>query len=77
MSRLILCLSRLALKIEGEYGQEIPQSQTADKSVACADSESFFQRGSNFFPHIHVPLKSGHHRPPAKRHLNGVSLACR
>ena len=23
------------------------------------------------------PLKTGHHRPPAKRHLNGVSLADR
>ena len=43
-------------------------------------SRKFFQRGSNFFilvnGWIEIPLKSAIHGPPAKRHLNGVSLTC-
>ena len=76
MSQLILCLSRLALKIVGKYGQEIPQSQTADKSVTCADPESFSEGVQLFFPNT-CATKIGPSSAPAKHHLNGVSLACR
>ena len=35
----------------------------------CADSEGFFQRGSNFFlvdEGIQIPLKVGQHRPASE-----------
>ena len=43
-------------------------------------SRKFFQRGSNFDVFLvdewmQIALISGHQRPPAKRHLNGVLLA--
>ena len=52
---------------------------------ACADPESFARGGPtlNFFfklmggERIQIPQYTGQHRPPAKRRLNGVSLACR
>ena len=45
-------------------------------------SRKFCQEGSFFIfglmrgGRIKIPLLAGHHRPPVKRLLNGVSLAC-
>ena len=50
--------------------------------LPCADPESFDRGGPTFFylffirgKRIQIALKAGPIGPPAKRHLNGVSLA--
>ena len=59
-------------------------AKSSKLSHTCADPESFvrgvptqkmllFVKGER----IQIPLEVGHHRLPAKRHLNGVSLECR
>ena len=49
----------------------------ARHSLTCADPESFFQSGPTVFLFlVDEGIQRANIDPPAKRHLNGVSLAC-
>ena len=58
-----------------EPSRDAPKIQafaTGRRQHACADPESFFSGGPNFFPQI--PLKSDHHRPASETPFAGVPM---